>query len=295
MQEQQHNMKSERIWDPLVRLLHWALAISFATAWWIRGDAFIHENAGRAVLLILLLRLTWGIVGPNSARFSKFLTGPLTTLRYLKDILQGHPARFVGHNPAGAAMIIALMLSLFVTAATGVLMSTIAFWGGETIERIHGWSANVSLVLIVGHLIGVVMASIQHKENLPRSMVTGNKVVDESVAPMLGNSSNRRRHFFLVALCTVLGGGTYLAAEGLLNASFWRMGKIIASEAEKAGCENASVGLPAVQIYPTLMLSYGLTPKEKTTSMLVTVPVAKALERKPVLSFPELQSVCKKL
>lgn len=189
-----------RVWDPLLRLFHWALVISFAVAWLSSEESQgLHELAGYVVAGLLAFRLVWGLVGGRYARFSQFLRGPVTTLAYLRDMVTGREKRHIGHNPAGAAMIVALVLSLSATAYTGWLMAdqtrvalvpqivTMAHAdedgeyreygesGGGSAGDLHEVFANLTLLLVALHVGGVVLASIRHKENLARAMVTGRK------------------------------------------------------------------------------------------------------------------------
>ena len=112
-----------RVWDPLVRVFHWGLVAAFATAW-LTADEIqpVHEVAGYTVAGLVAFRLVWGLVGSRHARFARFVKGPGETLAYLGDTIRGTERRYLGHNPAGAAMILALLVTLSGTAFTGWLM-----------------------------------------------------------------------------------------------------------------------------------------------------------------------------
>lgn len=266
-----------RVWDPLVRAFHWTLVAAFAAAWLFRSDAAIHETAGRVVLALVILRAAWGVAGPASARFSSFVRGPATTLRYLATIATGAPARHVGHNPAGAAMIVALLCCLAVTAGSGFLMATAALWGNAFVEEIHAVAAWASLALVAFHLGGVAMAVVQHRENLPWSMVTGRKLVDAGTASFLGPAPRRPGPWIGAAAILALGGALWAGAQGGLNASFWRMDRILAARLADAGCVGSRLAGPRIEIWPVWRLVYAVDGAE------IAVPLATALERRPAL------------
>ncbi len=195
-----------RVWDPLVRLVHWGLVLAFAVAW-LTGDESEtwHIWAGYAAAGLIALRLVWGMVGPRYARFSQFVRGPRAVMRYLRDMVRGSEARYVGHNPAGAVMVLAILATLSATAFTGWLMvepARLAYLpslpqivapaladdgegrlggriGGDALEEAHEVLANLMLLLIVLHIAGVIVASRRHHENLPRAMITGRKRAPE--------------------------------------------------------------------------------------------------------------------
>ena len=142
---------------------------------WFTADAWDRapEWIGYAVAALVGIRLVWGIVGTPYARFSQFVKGPRETLAYIGRLLQGRAERHIGHNPAGAAMIVALLTTISGIVITGWMMTLDAFWGVEWVEELHEALANVLLVLVAFHVAGVVHASIVHRENLVRAMITG--------------------------------------------------------------------------------------------------------------------------
>ncbi len=271
---------SGRVWDPLVRLFHWSLAAAFATAWFVRGEAAIHETAGEIVLALIIFRAVWGLIGPASARFETFIKGPVTTLRYLRSILRGRPEHYLGHNPAGAAMIGLLLLTLATTTVSGILMTTTAFWGGSWVEWIHGTSANICAVLIVGHLIGVAFASFQHREMLPLSMVTGTKKVAPGTDKYLGPMSGSARRLVAAGLFVACAAAAWAGGEYVLNGSMWRMQKVLANAYDEIGYKNVAISAPRVEIYPSVSLHYDVALENCANLARVQVPMAEALKRK---------------
>lgn len=165
-----------RIWDPLVRLLHWSLVAGFATSWLTRhSPGAIHEWLGYAVLVILLLRIAWGFLGTPYARFAQFIRSPGATLGYARRLAAGRQARYLGHNPLGAWMIVALILTTLGICISGWLYTTDRYWGVEWVETLHRWLTNFGLGLVALHLTGVVVTSIHDHENLAASMIHGRK------------------------------------------------------------------------------------------------------------------------
>lgn len=165
-----------RVWDGFVRLFHWSL-VAFIAASWLTSDGpkIVHQRVGYAIAALIAARLVWGVIGPRHARFGDFVRGPGTVLAYLRDLVHGRERRYLGHNPAGGAMIVALLLTVSATALTGWLQTTDAFWGSSLIEEIHETLATLILILVALHVCGVVVESLRHRENLVRAMLTGTK------------------------------------------------------------------------------------------------------------------------
>jgi cytochrome b len=165
-----------RVWDPLVRIFHWSLvgvfAFAFATA---EGWGTAHEIAGYITVILVGIRILWGLIGTKHARFSDFLCRPSQVIQFLKDSLSFRAKRYIGHNPAGGAMVIAMLLAVIGIAVTGYMMTTIQFWGIEWVQTLHEVLVSGTIGLIVVHVAGVLLASYEHKENLIRSMITGLK------------------------------------------------------------------------------------------------------------------------
>ena len=165
-----------RIWDPFVRVFHWCLVASFAVAWLTAEDwKALHMWAGYAAGSLIALRLLWGVVGTRYARFSQFVRSPLAVAAYVRDIVTGREARYLGHNPAGGLMILALIATMATVSVTGWMQTTDAYWGVEWVEELHEAVANLMLGLVGLHVLGVMVASLRHRENLIRAMLTGRK------------------------------------------------------------------------------------------------------------------------
>lgn len=176
-----------RVWDILVRLFHWSLVAAFAVAWLTEDDfETLHQWAGYCVAGLLTFRIMWGLIGTRYARFTQFIYSPARIKRYLRSLLSAHPEHYMGHNPAGGAMVIALILCLGFTAFSGMaLLATeghgplagtlFAGWSEDFLEEVHEFFANGALMLVLIHVAGVLVSSLLNHENLVRAMITGRK------------------------------------------------------------------------------------------------------------------------
>ena len=166
--------RTVKVWDPLVRVFHWSLVASFAFAWVTAEDwARPHEWAGYAAAALIGVRILWGVIGPKYARFSQFV-------RSLRSAINGSERRYLGHNPAGGMMIVALILATAATALTGWMTTLPAYHGAEWVEEAHELMANLMLVLVLLHVAGVILAGFRHRENLVRAMIVGRKRAPEA-------------------------------------------------------------------------------------------------------------------
>jgi cytochrome b len=165
-----------RVWDPLVRVGHWALVASVTVAWLTQSgwDGW-HEPAGYVALAIVGLRIVWGWTGSANARFASFVVSPAKGIAYAGQMLSGREPRYIGHNPLGGWMIVALLLVIALLGATGWLYTTDRFWGVEWVETLHSRLADVLVVLVCLHVLGVLYACYRHRENLIGAMIHGRK------------------------------------------------------------------------------------------------------------------------
>jgi cytochrome b len=114
-----------KVWDPFVRVFHWSLVALFVAAF-ATGDESerLHVMVGYAIAALVGLRIAWGFAGSTHARFTDFVKSPGAVLAYLRDSLSLKAKRYLGHNPAGGVMILALLAALAGTCATGYMMTT---------------------------------------------------------------------------------------------------------------------------------------------------------------------------
>lgn len=185
-------------WDPVVRLTHWGIALAVVlNGFVVEDESLIHIWIGYAAISFLVLRLFWGLIGTEEARFTAFPPSLAAAKAHLSDLLAGHHRTYRSHNPLGALMVYALWGTLIIVVATGVMMASDPFpssygmpgdsftalfreyeghrGGSEFIEDIHELAANTLLFLAVVHVGGVLLESWLSGVNLVRAMVKGGK------------------------------------------------------------------------------------------------------------------------
>lgn len=179
-----------KVWDPLVRIFHWVLVGAFLIAYLTEDDWMqLHALAGYVVSGLLVFRLLWGFIGTRHARFADFIFSPRVVLTYLKETFTLKARRYVGHNPAGGAMIVLLLVTLAATSLSGLALYAVGesagplaaglsglsnSWEG-VFNEMHEFLANFTVFLVVVHVGGVIFESLLHRENLITAMWTGDK------------------------------------------------------------------------------------------------------------------------
>jgi cytochrome b len=194
-------MREIKVWDIGVRVGHWSLVALFTVAY-LSGEGEVetlHAWAGYAILGIVALRIVWGFVGTKHARFSDFVFGWRATAAYARSLLSFRPKHYLGHNPLGGWMIVALLATLLVVCWSGLELYAVEGKGPlaqatlapvaearadddeknsahESLwEDVHEALANFCLLLVILHIAGALGASLIHRENLVRAMITGRK------------------------------------------------------------------------------------------------------------------------
>jgi len=190
-------MDKVKVWDPVVRLFHWGLALavlgSFLTS---DEDALVplHVKLGLAVVALVVTRVAWGFVGPGPARFSAFVRSPREVLAYARELVRGRPKLHLSHNPLGGAMVLALLGVLAGLAATGALVyagpefdgplaGVLTKRGAHAVKEVHEALSAALLVLVGVHVAGVVASSVLEGQNLVLGMITGRKRAPDGAPP----------------------------------------------------------------------------------------------------------------
>lgn len=187
-------------WDPLLRLAHWGIAaVVIGNYFLTKEGGAVHVILGWVGMALLVLRLIWGVFGPDEARFATFPARPFAALRHLAGLMRGQADVYPSHNPAGAMMAYALWACLAVIVATGLGMSGLSplkqaeveaavaagDWSvvveekenpfREVLEEVHEVAANLILLLAVLHVAGVFVEGRVMRRNLVAPMLLARK------------------------------------------------------------------------------------------------------------------------
>ncbi|MCR8549759.1 cytochrome b/b6 domain-containing protein [Salipiger sp. P9] len=181
----------EQLWDPVVRVLHWALVLSFATAWGLGkfgpDQMTLHFYAGYTVAAIVVLRVLWGFVGPQTARFASFVKGPGAVLRYARHLPDRKPSNTWGHNPVGALFVVGVLLVLALQILSGLFadpedyinVGPLAQYVSSDITRkalsLHEPLSTLLLVMVIAHIAAIGFYRRWKGEDLVTPMITGRK------------------------------------------------------------------------------------------------------------------------
>ena len=209
------------VWDRFIRFFHWSLVVLFVTSY-VSGEEehWVHVYSGYTILTLLALRVLWGFIGPKYARFANFIYSPGRVMGYLRGLASGEAtARYIGHNPAGGMMVLAMLLTFACIGFSGLKLYAIEEGKGPLAaftpvsvssdderhsdnrrkhrreqeeaaedaedywEDIHEASVNFMILLVILHLGGVFLSSRRHDESLVKGMLTGYKEAREALAP----------------------------------------------------------------------------------------------------------------
>jgi cytochrome b len=167
------------VWDVPTRVFHWLQVLSFGAAYLTAFSERLrnyHVALGYILLGLLVFRLLWGFIGTRYAQFRSFLFNPKEIFSYFLTMFKGRPAHYLGHNPAGSVSVwMLLALGMFI-CVTGVM--ALQDDASDLVVDLHGLATDVMLAVIMLHIIGVLLSSILHRENLVRSMFSGYKAAE---------------------------------------------------------------------------------------------------------------------
>jgi cytochrome b len=222
--------RSVKAWDWPTRAFHWALVFCILSAWVSIGLAdrigditlIWHRWNGFTVLVLLVFRLMWGVVGSSTSRFAAFVTWPWAALSYALESARGRSKPYLGHNPLGTWMILALLGAVVVQASMGLFSVTETVAGplkrlidhdtSEQITKLHAKGIYIIFALIAIHVSANALYGLIKKEPLIRAMVTGKKpadsYADQQEAIIVNRVTFRAAICLLIASALVFGGIT---------------------------------------------------------------------------------------
>lgn len=195
-------LHSIQVWDIPTRIFHWllvGLVISSFVTGKIGGTAMkYHELSGFAVLSLVVFRLAWGFIGGQQSRFSAFIKGPATVFHYASSLPRKDSTPCVGHNPLGGWSIIAMLISLFLQAGTGLfanddiltegpLYDLISKQTSDWLTGMHHLNQTVLMGLVALHIGAIMFYLFVKRENLLIPMITGKKTWDHKIESSYGN------------------------------------------------------------------------------------------------------------
>ena len=183
-----------RVWDVPTRLFHWLLVALIAAAWWTAEEGLLtwHYRIGFSILILILFRLIWGLIGSSTARFAGFVRGPRAIAAYLR----GERPHEVGHNPLGALSVLALIgltaavtgLGLFASDEDGIEPGPLAYRvsveASDVAHELHEFGFNLLLVLVALHVAAIAYYALFKRDNLLTPMLSGSREMPEGTEPM---------------------------------------------------------------------------------------------------------------
>ena len=203
-----------RIWDLPTRVFHWALALSIVgllVTGNVGGNAMVwHFRIGLAVLALLLFRLVWGLVGGRYSRFATFIYSPRSIINYLKG--RGKPEHSVGHTPAGAGSVFALLAVLLAQVGSGLISDDEIASAGPLVRFVSSATSNLAtnyhknigkwiiLALVILHIAAIVFY-LWRKHNLIKPMLHGDKQLEVAMPPSRDDAASRVSALALFAIC----------------------------------------------------------------------------------------------
>jgi len=174
------SVREVAVWDPLVRLIHWSLALMILlNGAFVEEESKTHEWIGYVALCLVGLRLIWGFMGPRHVRFSAFPPSPRRAFRYLRAVREGDQSVHLSHNPLGALMVYNIWLSVIAIGMTGYMMTTITFFGVEWVEEAHEAVFGWLLFSVALHVVGVAFDTWRSGVNLVLAMIKGRKIIPD--------------------------------------------------------------------------------------------------------------------
>jgi len=210
VRQQEVELNRIRVWDLPTRVFHWGLVlciVGLVITAQIGGDAMAwHFRLGYTVLTLLLFRLVWGFTGGVWSRFSTFVTGPASILRYLRG--QGTERQSVGHNPLGALSVLALLAFLLLQVAAGFFSDDEIATAGPLAKLAPGaWVSYATYYhtkvgkIVQLHVAAIIFYRVRRKQNLVAPMLNGDKDLAGSFDSARDDATARTKALLVFGVC----------------------------------------------------------------------------------------------
>lgn len=183
------------VWDWPVRIIHWSMVLSILVLFVSVNVGWMewHFYAGYSLSALMVFRLIWLFVGTRYARISGFNLSIRGFFGQLNALITGRALPFLGHNPAGAVMVLALLLVMSLQIASGLFYTDDVFWFGPFFFDSPAWAQDAAdwlhprlppliLLLILTHIAAVLYHKFRFKEPLVSAMLHGRKPSTEANA-----------------------------------------------------------------------------------------------------------------
>jgi hypothetical protein len=132
------------------------------------------------------------VTGSTYARFTNFAYSARTVWQYLRTLWTPQRQRYIGHNPIGGwaiffllSLAAALVITGFATQGgeerQGLFAHIFSFETGLYMHQWHQWLAWMLLTLVGIHVLGVIVESFLHHENLTQAMFSGYKIIPDAI------------------------------------------------------------------------------------------------------------------
>ena len=163
-------MKAQ-IWTLPTRIFHWLLAIGFASAYVLSDFEDLnrfHFAFGAFVGSLAFFRIIFGFIGPKYSHFRDFPIGIKKIVQFIKTF-RDKTKTYIGHNPAAAVVMLGILITAVLCGTSGYLFYGVkshAFDLGisrGSMKEIHEIFANLFLILVAVHFLGVIIDNIFHK------------------------------------------------------------------------------------------------------------------------------------
>lgn len=189
-------MKKSYIWSLPTRVFHWLFVLFILFAFLsAQEDRWLdyHAIIGYAVLILLIFRIIWGIIGPKYSLFKDFPIGKNNVKEFLNNIFESNQ-KYIGHNPMASYVMISMFVVAILITITGILafgiqegkgilsfLNTSFFKEMELFKEIHEFLTSLFIALIIAHLAGILTDRLLHKKHETlNSIISGYKVTQEN-------------------------------------------------------------------------------------------------------------------